>query len=426
MLIILIVSFFILLFSGVPIAVALGLSSLFSLLTQHDIPLVLIIQRMFVAINSFPLLAVPLFILAGSLMGFGGISKRIVNFADALVGHITGGLANVTILTCMIFAGISGSAVADTAAVGKILAPSMIAKKYPAAYAAAVIGIASTIGIVIPPSIPMVILGSMLEISVGKMFLGGILPGIMIGIALMVVAYIVAKKEKVERNNGSISFKALLRSFKETFWALLMPVVIVGGIVGGFFTPTEAGAIAVAYALIVGFFVYRKLKIKHVWECLWDSGLTTAKVFYIIATASIFAWILTTTGFSNMLCVALLSISHSPIVIMILIVTILLIVTTFMESLASLILLMPILFPVTRQVGIDPVVFGVLVVISIGVGLVTPPVGLCLYVSSDIAKVTLAKAAKTLVPFLIVMIAILFFFIFCPQFITFIPNLIMR
>lgn len=426
MFIILIVSFFLLLFLGVPIAVALGLSSLFSLLTQHDIPLILIIQRMFVAINSFPLLAVPLFILAGSLMGFGGISKRIVNFANALVGHITGGLALVTILTSMIFAGISGSAVADTAAVGKILIPSMIAKKYPAAYAAAVTGIASTIGIIIPPSIPMVILGSMLEVSVGKMFLGGILPGIMIGIALMVVASTVAKRGKIERNIEKISFKALLRSFKEASWALLMPVIIVGGIVGGFFTPTEAGAIAVAYALIVGFFVYRELKIKYVWECLWDSGLTTAKVFYIIATASIFAWILTTTGFPKMVCDVLLSISHSPIVIMILIVAILLIVTTFMESLASLILLMPILFPVTQQVGIDPVVFGVLVVISIGVGLVTPPVGLCLYISSDIAKVTMAKAAKTLVPFLIVMIAMLFFLIFCPQFITFIPNLIMR
>jgi len=425
MILLLLISFFIFLILGFPIGVALGLSCLLGLVWQHQIPLVIIIQRMFVAVDSFPLMAVPLYMLAGFLMGSGGISRRIINFANSLVGHIVGGLAHVNILASMIFAGISGSAVADTAGIGSIIIPAMIKQKYSRPYTTAVTAISSTIGIVIPPSIPMVILGAMLGVSVGKLFLGGILPGIMIGLSLMGVAYILVRKKNIYRDTQGFQIKKILINFVDAFWALLMPVIVVGGIVGGIFTPTEAGAIAVAYALIVGAFVYKELKLRYIVECLWKSALSTAKVFFIIATAGLYSWLLTANGFPTIVGRVLLSITNSPGIMIAIMVVILLIITTFMESIATLILLVPILFPVAQQVGIDPTYFGVMVVVSIGIGLVTPPVGLCLYVAADLAKVKVYAASKALLPFILVMILLLVLFVFFPSFITYIPEAIM-
>ena len=275
---ILLVSFFLFLALGFPVAIALGLSSLLGLIVQPGIPLVVIVQRMFVAVDSFPLMAVPLYMLAGFLMGSGGISRRILSFSNALVGHITGGLAHVNILASMIFAGISGSAVADTAGIGNIIIPSMVEQKYSRPYSSAVTAISSTIGIVIPPSIPMVIIGAMLGVSVGKLFLGGIIPGLLIGFSLMLTAFIIAKREKFPKQSQKINAKAIARNFVEAFWALLMPVIIVGGIVTGVFTPTEAGAVAVSYALLVGTCIYKELHLVYILECLWKTGISTAKV----------------------------------------------------------------------------------------------------------------------------------------------------
>lgn len=422
---ILLVSFFIFLALGFPVAIALGLSALLGLISHPGIPLVVIVQRMFVAIDSFPLMAVPLYMLAGFLMGSGGVSKRIINFSNSLVGHITGGLAHVNILTSMIFAGISGSAVADTAGIGNILIPSMVEHKYSRPYSSAVTAISSTIGIVIPPSIPMVIIGAMLGVSVGKLFLGGIIPGLLIGFSLMFTAYIIAKKEKFPKHRQNIDVKAIIRNFFDAFWALLMPIIIIGGIVVGIFTPTEAGAVAVTYALLAGVVIYKELTFPFILECLWNTAISTAKVFFVIATAGLYTWLLTANGFPMLVGNFLLSITTSPTVMMALIVAILLGITSFMESIATLVLLLPILFPVAQQVGIDPIYFGVMVVVSIGVGLVTPPVGLCLYVAADIANVSLLEASKALIPFIVTIIILLIVLLFTPVLITYIPELIL-
>jgi len=320
----LLISFFIFLILGFPIGVALGLSSLFGLITHPMTSLLVITQRMFVSVDSFPLMAVPLYMLAGYLMGAGGLSKRIINFANSLVGHITGGLAHVNILASMIFAGISGSAVADTAGIGRIIIPYMIEQKYSKPYSTAVTAISSTIGIVIPPSIPMVIIGAMLGVSVGKLFLGGIIPGVLIGFSLMGTAYLLAKKENYIKKEEKLSFREISKTFKDAFWALLMPLIVVGGIVGGIFTPTEAGAVAVAYAFIIGFFVYKELNFRFIFDSLWRTALSTAKVFFIIATAGLYTWLLTANGFPRLVGEFLLSVTESPVVMMTIIVIILL------------------------------------------------------------------------------------------------------
>lgn len=422
MIAILLISFFVFLALGFPVAIALGLSSLLGLICEGSTPLVVIVQRMFVALDSFPLMAVPLYMLAGLLMDSGGISKRILRFSNSLVGHITGGLAHMNILASMIFAGISGSAVADTAGIGNIVIPAMIQHRYPRSYACAVAAVSSTVGIVIPPSIPMVIIGAMLGISVGKLFLGGIVPGVLIGLSLMVAAYFVAKSKRLPRQQQRPGCTIILKELAGAFWALLMPILIVGGIVTGMFTPTEAGAVAVTYAVVVGCFVFRELTLPAIITCLRRTGLGCAKVFFIIATAGLYTWLLTTQGFPVLVGRFLLSITDSPQVMMAMMALILLLVTTFMESIAALILLMPILYPVAQQVGIDGTYFGVMVVVTIGIGLVTPPVGLCLYVSADIGQVGIVEVSRALIPFILTVFSILVLLLFVPGLITAIPQ----
>jgi len=421
----LLIIFLVLLIFGVPIAIALGLSSVFSLIIFPSFSLIIVIQRMFVSVNSFPLLALPLFMLAGLLMASGGISKRIIDFSYSFVGGITGGLAHVTILASMIFAGISGAAVADTVAIGNLLIPSMISKKYSASLSASVTSIASTIGIIIPPSIPMVILGSMLGISVGRLFIGGIIPGIVIGLSLMITSYFIAKKRNLPTEKMIFSTRKLLKNFWQSIWSLLMPIIIIGGIVLGIFTPTEAGAMAVVYALIIGFFVYKELTIKYVIECIWEAALTSAKILMIIATAGLFSWLLVVNGLPEIVKKFLFSITESPTLMMFIIMFILITITTFMESLASLVIFVPIFYPVTQQIGIDPIYFGVMMTIGIAVGLITPPVGLCLYAAVDIAGINMFEVLKDLKFYLLVELAIVIILIFLPQLVTYLPNLIM-
>lgn len=422
----LLISFFVFLAAGVPIAFSLGLSALGGLVFFMDVPMTVLAQRIFVSMDAFALLAIPFFMFAGSLMGGSGISKRLIRFAFALVGSIPGGLANVAVLSCMIFAGISGAAVADTAAVGGVLIPSMIEKKYPKAFTAALIGMGSTIGIIIPPSIPMVVMGGMLNISVGKLFLAGIIPGILIGLALMVIAYFMAKKTGFERDDHEFSGTDLWNSFKDALLALLLPIIIVGSIVGGIVSPTEAGAVAVVYAIFIGTFIYKELTLEKIIASLKESVLSSAKIYLIIGTAGFFTWLLTVQGFPIIVGNLLLSITTSPTVLMLIVIAILLVVTTFMESLATMVLLLPVLYPITQKVGVDPIVFGLMVVISVGIGLVTPPVGLCLYVSSSMAGVSLGSAGRAVIPFILSMLAIQLSLLAFPEVVLFLPNLLMK
>lgn len=426
MIALLLVSFFLLLAVRVPIAVALGISCLLGLAYDPMVPVPVVAQRMFVAIDSFPLMAVPLYMLAGYLMGAGGISRRIVEFSAALVGNLRGGLAHVNILASMIFGGISGSAVADTAGIGTIMIPAMKERGYTAAYTTAVTAASSTIGIVIPPSIPMVIIGAMLGISVGKLFLAGVIPGLAVGLSLMGVAYVEAARQGEAVTRGAFEWGRLGRAFGRAVWALLMPLIVIGGIVFEVCTPTEAGAVAVSYALIVAMFVYRELQLSDVIEALRLTAESTGKVFFLIATAGLYSWLLTVNGFPELLGNALLAMTTSPTLMLLTMAALLLLITTFMESIAAMILLLPVLFPVAEQVGIDPIHFGIVVVLSIGVGLVTPPVGLCLFVAADIAGSSVSAATRALIPFLAAMFALLLLFTFVPTLVTVLPALLME
>jgi tripartite ATP-independent transporter DctM subunit len=420
----LLITFFVILALGAPIAVALGLSSILGIIFVGGSNMVTVGQRVFEGMNSFALLAVPLYTFAGLVMGKGGIAKRIINFCYSIVGHVIGGLAHVNVLVSMIFGGISGAAVADTAGVSGLLMPEMIEKKYSKEFTAAVTAISSTIGIVIPPSIPMVVISGILGISTGKLFLGGIIPGILMGLSQMIVSYFIAKKEGVPKEEGNIQFENIVKTFKESFWALLMPFIIIGTIISGVVSPTEAGVIAVIYGLIVGGIVYKELKWDDIKEAMMNTAKTSGKIFIIIGTASLFTKLLTTAGFHIVVKDFLLSISTNPTVILLLTLLIILLVTTFMETNATLTLLMPVLYPVTQAVGIDATLFCVLVVVCCGIGLVTPPVGMCLYVVCDLAKLDIGAVTKALLPFLLATIMCVIILIIFPGLILWPASLI--
>lgn len=413
------IAFTIILVLGAPIAVALGLSSMLGIVfVDGSTNLVTIGQRVFEGINSFALLAVPLYTFAGLVMSSGGIAKRLIDFCYSIVGHIYGGLAHVNVLASMVFAGISGSAAADTAGVSGMLMPQMVKRGYSKEFTVAVTAISSTIGIIIPPSIPMVVIAGILGISTGKMFVGGIIPGIILGISQMIVSYFIAKKENVPREEGHFEIKGVWDAFISSVWALAMPAIIIGSIISGVVSPTEAGVIAVLYGLFVGGFVYKELTFKAVIQALVDTCKTCGKIFILIGSASLFTKLLTTAGLHLLVQNFLLSISTNPTVILVCILVIVLIVTCFMESIATLTLLMPVFYPVTLAVGIDPIVFSVLVVVCIGVGLVTPPVGMCLYVACDLMDLKIGPASKALIPFILATFVCIALFIAFPQVIT--------
>ncbi|MCD8139376.1 MAG: TRAP transporter large permease [Planctomycetaceae bacterium] len=408
-------SFFVILAFGAPIAVALGLSSALCMLLFKNANIITMAQRMFEGMNSFALLAIPFYTFAGALMSKGGISKRIIDFCYSIAGHVIGGLAHVNVLASMVFAGISGSAVADTAGVGGLLMPEMVRKKYSKEFTVAVTAISSTIGIVIPPSIPMVVIAGILSVSTGKLFLSGIIPGILMGVSQMVVAYFLAKKEGVPKEEGHIEFKRVAQTLWSSLAAILMPFIIIGSIVMGVVSPTEAGVIAVLYGLLVGGLLYRELTLKYIWDSLRETAKVSAKVFIIIGAAALFTKILTTAGFHIYVRNALLGISTNPTVVLLIIMVIMLVVTTFMESIAALTLLMPVLYPIVLEVGIDPIFFYCIVVVCIGIGLVTPPVGMCLYVACDIMKLPISRGAWALLPFMVATVACLVLMLVFPQ-----------
>lgn len=415
------ISFAVLMILGIPIGLSLGLAAVGGIvfISGGSIDIKTITQRMFEGMNSWALLAIPLYTFAGYTMSKGGISRRLMDFCYAIVGHIYGGLAHVNVLASMIFAGISGSAVADTAGVSGMFMPTMLKKGYSKELTVTVTGVSSTVGIIIPPSIPMVVIAGICSISTGKMFLGGILPGILIGISQMVISYFFAKKEGVERESGRFTWKELWRTFKGSWPALLMPFIIIGTITAGVVSPTEAGAIAVVYGLVCGGIVYRELGWKDLKFCFSETVRVSARIYLVIGCAKLYTIMLTTAGFDKWLTGVMLGFSTNPTVILIMILLLFFLVTMFMESIAALTLFMPIIFPIAMSVGIDPIVLGVLVTVVIGIGLVTPPVGMCLYVACDLMKIQVSSTFKYLVWYILGTVIVIALCILFPQLITF-------
>jgi tripartite ATP-independent transporter DctM subunit len=400
---ILILSLLFLFAINTPIAIAMGVASILAILVQGDFSMMMVVQRMFSGTDSFHLMAVPLFMFTGTLMEAGGISRRIIDFANALVGWLPGGLAAVTIVSAMFFAGISGSAAADAAAVGAILIPAMKKSGYKSDFAAAVQASGGSIGVIIPPSIPMIIFGFLTGASIGQLFAAGILPGVLIGLSLIGVAtYISAKKGYASTTSFSIS--EVWRTFKRSLLAMGAPVIILGGILFGIFTATESAAVAVIYALVVGMFVYGKIKIKDLVHLFRNGSITSSIVMFIIATASVFSWIAAIEDIPARLAGTLLTLTENPIILLLLINMVLLIAGTFVETTASLILLVPMITAMLPSLGIDIIQLGVIVVANLAIGMLTPPMGICLIVSCSISGDSLSAISKRILPFLGILI----------------------
>ncbi|RDW22152.1 C4-dicarboxylate ABC transporter permease [Oceanobacillus arenosus] len=408
-------SFALFLLLSIPVGIALGISTLVAIVYSGSVPIEFLVQGLTTSVDNFPIMAVPFFILAGEIMGKGGISERLFRVANSMVGNITGGFAIATIVTCMFFAAISGSAPATVAAVGGIMIPAMVKQGYDRTFSAAVVAAAGSLGVIIPPSIPMVIYGTSSASSIGDLFMAGIIPGLIIGAALSLYAYYFAKKNGYKGNGKKFSFKNILKSIWEAKWALAIPIIILGGIYGGFFTPTEAAAVAVVVGLIAGLFIYKELKWKDLPRVFIDSALTTATVLIIVGTATAFGRLLTVEQIPNQIAEWILSISESPIIVMLLILVLLLIVGCFMDTLAAIIILTPILLPITTSLGYDPIHFGIIMVVGLAVGFITPPVGVNLFVAQGISGVSFEALVRRIIPFIIVMTITLLIITFIPQ-----------
>jgi len=411
--------------AGMPIFFAMALSSLVALLFQDQLTLMIIPQRMFAIIDSFSLLAVPFFVLAGVFMETGGISARLVKFAGALVGHFRAGLCHVAVVSAMIFAGVSGSATADTSAIGGIVIPPMIRAGYRRGFLAALMASAGAIGPIIPPSLIMVVYGSMTGVSIAEMFLGGFIPGVIIGLGLMAVCYF-WRSQTMGAREPRVTLREGWRRFIDASWALISPVIILGGIIFGVFTPTEAGVVAVVYTLLVGLFIYQEIRVVNIPAMLVKAAVTTTIVMSIISAAGIFGWILASERMPFIVAEWINTVTQSNALKMLIIQLFLLVLGCFVEGLAAAIILIPVLHPLAVQMGLDPVHFAVVVCINVIVGGVTPPVGVLLYVSSSIAETTLADASRYVLPFLVVLVAVIFATAYIPSLVTFLPRLILR
>src|SRR5699024_8204866 len=412
MAIILFTVFLALILINVPIAIALVLSSILIMALAGNIPLVTLPQKMFAALDSFPLMAAPFFILAGKLMEIGGISERLVNFANSMVGQLKGGLAHVSLVACMFFAAISGSGSATTAAIGGIMIPAMIKAGYDRNFATAVQVAGGTTGIIIPPSVPLVLYGVSAGVSISGLFIAGILPGLLIGLSLMFVAYIVSKTKGYGTNVEKVQF---WKSFKEAILALLMPGIILGGIYGGIFTPTEASVVAVVYGFVIGVFVYKQINWQTLRTIIVESVVTTSVIFFIISAASIFGMILTREQVPQSIATALTEANISTIMTILLINLFLLIVGSYMEAIAAIVILTPILLPVVTSIGIDPTHFGIIMVANLAIGLITPPVGVSLFVGARVGNTTFEPLVRAIIPFIIMMIVSVLIITFDPQ-----------
>lgn len=411
---------------SLPIGIALGLATALTMFLTSPIPLTMIAQTAFTGLDSFPLLAIPFFMLAGSLMGYGGISKRLVNLAESLVGFLVGGLAMVTVTACMFFASISGSGPATVSAIGSFMIPEMRVKKYEGAFAAALTAAAGSIGVIIPPSIPFVIFGVVSGASVGELFVAGVIPGIIIGIALMIVSYFSAKKHGYPRSDKTLGLKYFMKNFVDSFWALLVPVIIMGGIYGGIFTPTEAAVVVVVYALFIGKFIYKELDYKTTKAAFRDAVMVNGATSFMLGLSMSFATYLTMEQIPMRVGAWIITVSSEPWIILFLINLMLLVVGCFVDNISSMIILTPIFLPVIKQIGIDPVHFGVVMTLALAIGFITPPYGANLFVASAVSGEKLDSISKKIFPFVGAMVVCLALFTYFPGISMGLVNLLMR
>ena len=405
---------------NIPLAISIGLSSLVYISLTQTIPLTLIAQRMVTGIDSFPLLAIPFFLFAGSLMEEAKITLHIMQLANSFVGKIKGGLAMVMVLACMLFGAISGSGVADVVAIGSILLPAMKKSGYKPEFSVSLLGCSGSLGTIIPPSVVMVILGITSGISIGKLLLGGIIPGIITGFSLMILSYFLSIKRDEE--GESFSLRKVLYAFKDAFLSLMMPLIIVGGILTGIFTPTECAIVAVAYALFLGIFIYRTIKIKKLPGIILSTVETSATILFIIASASIFGWIMAAEQIPQHFANGLFSLTNNYYLVIFLINIMLLILGMFMETISIIIIVVPVLMPVINSLGMDPIHFGVMVAVNLAIGANTPPVGVDLLAACRIGGVNLEGTLKYVGSFVGVMIIALILIVLFPSLTLFIPN----
>jgi C4-dicarboxylate transporter DctM subunit len=417
---ILFLSFVILLFLNVPIALSLGVSSLIALIAA-GLPLDLFPMTIYAGIGKFTLLAIPFFILAGNTMEKAGISDKLINLANKAVGHKKGGLAIVCVITSCFFAAISGSGPATVAALGVIIIPAMIKAGYGKEMPSALMATAGSIGVIIPPSIPFVVYGAIAGVSIGKIFIAGIVPGLLMGAALIVVSMILIKKMNIQQQEKATG-KEVWKAFKDAIWGLMMPIIILGGIYGGIFTPTEAAAVAAVYGILVGVFVYKTIKPKDLYNLMNESAIGSAVVMFIVACASFFAWFVTTEGIADLASQFLLSVSGNKIVFLLIMNVILLIAGCFLDATSALYVFTPIMLPVALQLGYDPVLLGVVMTMNLAIGMVTPPVGVNLYVACGVSKISLKNISLAVIPFVLASIAVLLLVTYLPQIALFLPT----
>jgi len=410
---------------GVPVAFSLCLSAATIIFFYMDRPLVMVSQMMFSGIDSFSFMAVPFFMLAGAFMSAGGVTSRLVSFSQALVGAFTGGLAQTVSVAGMFFAAISGSSAATTAALGSTMIGELEKKGYDREWATGIVASSGTVGIVIPPSITMVVYGAIADTSIGDLFVGGFIPGIMMGLSMMAVSWYYARKRGLA-GEGTFSVAAVLRSFKDSFFALMTPVIIIGGIYGGIFTPTEAAAVAAVYGILVGLFVYRELKLRDFPQIIFQAVIGTTVIMFLVGAATVFGWLITNLQIPHQVAKFVVSVTTSPLLFLFAMNILLLIAGTMVNASAAVVILTPIFLPVARTLGIDPLFFGVLMVVNLAIGCITPPVGLDLFVASAISKVSIERVMKACLPYLYALLGVLVVLTVFPWFITVLPSLLAR
>lgn len=406
----------------IPIAFSLAVSCLVYVVVE-GIPLTVIPMKLYSGMDVFVLLSIPGFILAGNLMNHGGLTQKIISFCNHVFGHIRGGLALANVGASMLFAGITGTAVSDTASIGSVMIPAMKKEGYDEAFSCAITAASSTVGPIIPPSVPMIIAATLSGLSVGKLFLAGAIPGLLLGVGLMGAVWVISKKNNYPRHPKS-SLRQIGKSFTDTFWALLMTVVILYGIIGGIFTPTEASIIAAVYACLVGVFIYKKLSFRKIQVVILDSMKTSASLMVLIGFANLFGWILVVEQFPQFISSEILSFTDNKYVVLLLMNLVLIVIGTFMETIAALLILFPILLKVAVSVGVDPIHFAVIAVLNLVIGLTTPPVGVCLFVASSIGKVPMGRLSKAILPFLAISLIVLILVTLIPELSLFLPALL--
>ena len=410
---------------NVPIAICTGLATMAGIFISPGMQGMVMTQRMFVGLDTFTLIAVPLFIMTGRLMALGGITRDLINVSKVLVGFMKGGLAYINIVASMLFAGITGSAASDTSSVGGILIPAMVDKGYDKDFSVAVTATSSTIGVMIPPSIPMVVYGVAANTSIGKLFLGGIVPGILVGIVLLAVSAVMAKKRNYPRDESFTLNESLLIVLKG-IPAMLSIIIILGGIISGWFTATEAAGVAVLYSLLLGMFYYREVRLCDLPRVIADVAVTTGQVALMIATASALGFLFSHQGVPALIGNAILGVTTNKLLILLLINALLLFVGTWLDLSPAVIIFAPIFLPIVTAMGVDPVHFGVIMVVNLAIGLFTPPVGVCLFVACGIAKVSIASTVRAFIPFFLAMVGVLLLITYIEPLVMFLPNLLMN